>query len=337
MYAKDFQAIEDIRSQLGRDLCILAHHYQNDAVVQHADYTGDSLELARRIPQLEARYIVMCGVYFMAETAAILATREQFVHIPSKEAGCNLSWMAPADIVKAKMDELERIQPGFTPLAYVNTSAAVKALCGRYGGSVCTSANAVTMLRWALDRGAGVLFLPDRNLGRNTANAFGLPEDSRSVLSLRQAPSGRADMHIWPGVCYVHHLIGPEDIRRVRHEHPQALVIVHPECPPEVVAMADASGSTSTIIRYVAEAPQGSEIFVGTEINLVHRLAREYEGRKSVLPLCTRSVCGNMAKITQAELAGLLRNLDRADPVRVDEETGRESRKALERMLRACA
>jgi quinolinate synthase len=337
VHTSDFQAIEEVRSRLGPDLCILAHHYQHDAVVQHADYTGDSLELARRIPQLGARFIVMCGVYFMAETAAILATKGQFVYIPEEEAGCNLSWMAPAGLVQSKLAELERIQPDITPLAYVNTSAAVKALCGRYGGSVCTSANAVSMMRWAFDRGDGILFLPDRNLGHNAADSSGVAQEARSVLSLRQPPTKRSEMHIWPGVCVVHHLIKPEYIERVRRDHPQAHVIVHPECTPEVVALADASGSTSSIIRYVADAPEGSTIFVGTEVNMVHRLARQYEGHKDVRVLCARSVCGNMAKITETGLAGLLRNLDRASPVRVDEEAARDSLQALDRMLQACS
>jgi quinolinate synthase len=322
---------------MGKDLCIMAHHYQEDRVVAQADIVGDSLELARQIPGLEARNIIICGVYFMAESAAILARQGQKVFIPDREAGCLLSNMAPAPLVESMLKKLVSGGRRIVPLAYVNTSAAVKEVCGRYGGSVCTSANASTMLRWALDQGDGVLFLPDKNLARNTANKLGLPDSSRDMLKLRDNGfSTSATLYIWPGVCVVHQLFKPQYLERIRAEEPGAKIIVHPECSPELVGMADASGSTSQIIRYVQEAEEGSTIYVGTECNLVERLTDQYQGEKQVLPL-HRNWCSNMAKINEDKLAQVLQNLDTAEPIEVSEEVRVEALRALERMLEACS
>ena len=329
--------IKDMKERMGSDLCIMAHHYQNDAVVAQADIVGDSLELARQIPELQAGTIVMCGVYFMAESAAILARQGQRVVIPDREAGCLLSNMAPAAMVEAMLEKLNSRGRHIVPLAYVNTSAAVKGVCGRYGGSVCTSANAMTMLKWAMDQGDGVLFLPDKNLARNTANKMGLPASAWEMLHLRRDGfSDQAELYIWPGVCVVHQLMKPKHLELIREQEPGARVIVHPECPPELVDLADASGSTSQIIRYVQEAEPGATIYIGTECNLVDRLRKTYQGSKTVKPLLL-SWCSNMARITEAKLASLLQNLDTAEPVQVSDEEQHEALKALERMLAACA
>jgi len=329
--------IENLRAEYGSQVAILAHHYQHDKVVAHADYCGDSLELARKISSLQAKRIVMCGVYFMAESASILAGPDQKVSIPSREAGCLLSNMAPAWLVEKKLQELNDQGRHIVPLAYVNTSAAVKALCGRFGGSVCTSANATTMLDWALKQGDGVVFLPDKNLGRNTANILGVPTEDQSDLDLRSLADGRqARLFFWPGVCVVHNLIKAHHIQSIRGSHPEAKIIVHPECLPQVVDMADASGSTSTIIRYVREAAPGTTIFVGTEINLVQRLAREYGPDKTVRPVLD-TACSNMAKITEQNLAQHLENLDFAPGVTVSANVQQEALVALDRMLKICA
>jgi quinolinate synthase len=320
---------------MGRRMAVLAHHYQQDEVVQHADVIGDSLELARKIPELDAEYIVMCGVYFMAESAAILAKEGQKVLSPDREAGCTLSELAPGGLLEMALQGLKQEGRTIVPLAYVNTSASVKALCGRYGGTVCTSANAATMLDWALKQGDGVLFLPDKNLAHNVADELGLPEDRRSTFS--QAGSGQdIRLYIWPGLCDVHLNFQPEQIEAVRKENPSAKVIVHPECPPEVVRLADASGSTSKIIAFVDRADPGSVIFVGTEINLVNRLAARYAGSKTIRPL-TSSACLHMAKITEAKLCSLVEDIASAEPVTVDADTRSWALKALERMLEVCS
>ncbi len=333
--------ISAIKDRLGRRLRILAHHYQADDVVRHADILGDSLELARRIDGLDAEHIVFCGVHFMAETAAILARPEQKVHIPDEGASCVMAEMVPALLAEEVLSRLNRGGARIIPLTYVNSSAAVKAVCGTHGGSVCTSANAPTMLRWALSQGDGVLFLPDANLGRNTARAIGLEEESILRLDIRGQgrfvpaadPSRR--LYLWPGLCAVHAKFHPEQISAIRAEDPQALIHVHPECDPEVVRMADGAGSTTYLIKAVAEAPSGSTVYVGTEFSLVNRLAAKHPD-KIVRPL-RRALCSNMAKVTEANLLAMLHELDAAPCVRVEEHIARPARLALERMLTACS
>ncbi len=329
--------IEKVRAEYGSDLAILAHHYQQDEVVAHADYCGDSLELARKIPNLQAKRIVMCGVYFMAESAAILAGPGQGVSMPDKNAGCLLSNMAPAWLVEKKLQELNAQGRRIIPLAYVNTSAAVKALCGKFGGSVCTSANAGTMLEWALKQGEGVVFLPDKNLGRNTAKKLGIADQEQTVLDLRtRTDPSQARLFFWPGLCIVHNLIKVKHIEEIRRVHPKAKIIVHPECMPEVVDLADASGSTSGIIRYVHDANQGDIIFIGTEIHLVQRLAREYAPEKTIRPVLD-TACSNMAKITAKKLAKHLEGIASASKVSVAGDIQQDALLALERMLNVCA
>ncbi len=334
------QTITESKKTLGSRLCILAHHYQSDAVVQHADILDDSLELARRIDGLSAEHIVFCGVHFMAETAAILARPEQKVHIPDPGASCVMAEMVPAPLAETVLNALNRDGARIIPLTYVNSSAAVKAFCGSHGGSVCTSANAATMLRWALDQGDGVLFLPDANLGRNTARILGLRDAELKRLDIRGAgslvaPADRAHrLFLWPGLCAVHAKFNPEQITAIRKAEPEAIILVHPECSPEVVALADGAGSTSYLIKAVAETASGSTIYIGTEWNLVNRLAARHQD-KAIRPL-RRALCSNMAKITEENLARTLHELDTAMPVRVDEHIAQPARLALERMLEAC-
>ena len=340
------EVIRRVRDRLGRDLLIQAHHYQREEVIRHADHRGDSLELARRIPENEATTIMFCGVSFMAETAAILAGPDRRVFMPAPEAGCSMSNMAPAALAEAVFERLSASGRRIVPLAYVNTSAAVKALCGRRGGAVCTSANAETMLAWALRQGDGVLFLPDRNLADNTADRLGISPTRRLRLNIRgrgehidPAAAARAELLVWPGSCCVHEVMGPEHVAEVRRRDPDAKVIVHPECPPPTVRAADAAGSTAGIIRFCAEAPTGAAIYVGTEINLVERLAAQYRGEKLIRPLAV-SRCVNMAKTSENNLAAALESMDTLDstaPVRVSCETADQAKTALARMLEACS
>ena len=335
--------IAEIRRQRGADLAILAHHYQRDEVVAHADILGDSLELSRKIAGLSARDIVFCGVFFMAETAAMLAKPGQRIHIPVREAACVMSEMAPAALVSTVLGRLRAAGRDVLPLTYVNSSAAVKAVCGALGGAVCTSANAPKMLRWALDQGRGVLFLPDKMLGQNTCDRLGVPPERRHILDIRGdgarldlEAAGRAEVLLWPGQCVIHARFKARDIAAERTRHPEATVVVHPECSPETVAAADAAGSTSFIIKYVSEAPPGAEIVIGTEINLVARLARQYEGIKVIRPLC-RSACSNMAKGTEENLLAALTALDTAQPVTVPEDVREPATAAVVRMLEVSA
>jgi quinolinate synthase len=330
------------KREYGSDLLILGHHYQSAEIIALTDIQGDSLELARQITALKSRHVVFCGVHFMAETAAILAAPRQHVYIPDHSAGCVMANMAPPELLEKILDRLNVLGCPAIPLAYVNSTAEVKALCGRYGGTVCTSANAGTMLDWALQQGERVLFLPDKNLGLNTAHQLELPEEEVSTLDIRQSGSlldaaslAGARLLLWPGVCAVHHLFKLHHARRARAENPGARVVVHPECSPALVAEADAVGSTSFIIDFVRKAPPGSTIFVGTEINLVSMLRTRHEGVKDIRPLA-EVACSNMAKMTLDALAALLDNLQHAAPVIVSEEVRKEAAVALERMLLRC-
>jgi quinolinate synthase len=336
------ERIEAVRARMGDRLAIVGHHYQSDEVIRHTDAAGDSLELARTLPGPPVEHIVFCGVYFMAESAAILAKPGQQVHIPDEEASCVMADMAPDFLVAAVLKRLLASGRRVIPLAYVNSSAAVKAVCGRFGGAVCTSANAPAMLRWALNQGDGVLFLPDKNLARNTADKLGLPEQERLILDVRAGGDNvdpqahkNVQLFIWPGVCSVHHRFKLEHVRRVREQGPEAKVAVHPECCPEVVQAADGDGSTSYLIKYCEQAPEGSAVCVGTEINLVRRLAERHAPGKRIFPL-VESCCANMAKITEEKLAAQLERLEAAEPVFVPEELAEPSRLALQRMLEAC-
>ena len=301
--SNDARAIEELRSKLGGRLTIVGHHYEQEATIQHCDIRGDSLELARRVPGIASDYIVFCGVYFMAESAALLAREGQQVLLPDHSADCVMAQMTPARLLDRVLGRLTASGRKLVPLAYVNTSLAVKAVVGRYGGAVCTSANAEKMMNWAFRQGDGVLFLPDKNLARNTARKLGITGRDTHILDVRKTgeavdleAADKAALVLWPGLCAIHARFHPGQIEAVRKADPSCKVIVHPECSPEVVRAADGAGSTTYIIEYVRNAPDGAHIYVGTEINLVERLAREQEGRIRVEALrssaCSHKCCG---------------------------------------------
>jgi quinolinate synthase len=338
----DFEKIVQAKKDLGSRMAILAHHYQRDEVVRHADIVGDSLELAGKIEHLSAEFIIFCGVSFMAETAAVLAGSGQKVFLPDKDANCVMAETAPWNLVSEVIRRLESDGHKIRPLAYVNSNLGVKALCGAGQGSVCTSANAATMLEWALGKNRSVLFLPDKNLGLNTARKLGLDPDMIRTLDVRgrgkhvSPDSGTKPLcYLWPGMCAVHYRFRPEDVRLARKRHPRARVIVHPECSPEVVALSDGAGSTSYIIKEIAGYPHGTTVYVGTESHLVHRLADTYRGRLQIFPL-RESQCSNMARITEAELAYTIANLQSEAPVQVDALMADQARQALKTMLQVC-
>ncbi|MBG0789342.1 MAG: quinolinate synthase NadA [Desulfovibrionaceae bacterium] len=341
------QTIARIKSEMGGRLSILGHHYQTDDVIRFTDIQGDSLELARKITGLKAEHIVFCGVYFMAESAAILCREDQKIHIPDITASCPMADMAEAGRVRKTLDILQESGRKIIPLTYVNSSAAVKAVVGEFDGSVCTSANARTMLEWALKQGDAVLFLPDKQLGSNTANALGMPENERLLLPVGvmdgdpalhvdPASAGGKRLILWPGFCPIHEEFTLDAVRAARAHDPSARIVVHPECTPEVVGESDGNGSTTYLIKYAEEAPDGATVYVGTEENLVNRLAARHAGTKTVKPLRS-SLCADMGKITVDKLAHTLQNLGSATPVTVSDDIRKPARLALKRMLDVCS
>jgi quinolinate synthase len=345
--------IRAAKASLGERLVMLGHFYQRDEVVQYADFVGDSFQLAqaaRTRPNAEA--IVFCGVHFMAETADILSRPEQKVILPNLAAGCSMADMADVDSVLdcwEQMEELFGAEPGadgkqpVIPVTYMNSSAALKAFCGEHGGTVCTSSNAAAVLRWAFERGQRVLFFPDQHLGRNTGKAMGISLQEMPVWKPDHALGGnnrdsllRAKVILWHGFCSVHKRFSVDQIAAARKRHPGVRVIVHPECSMEVVDAADEAGSTDYITKAVAEAPASTAFAIGTEINLVQRLAKQYPEHTIV---CLDSIvcpCSTMYRIHPSYLAWVLEALEHGqvlNQIVVPEGTAASARVALERML----
>jgi quinolinate synthase len=336
-----FARIRAAKEKLGPDVVILGHHYQREEVIQFADYRGDSLELSRiaATQATGARYIVFCGVDFMAETAAMLCDPAQTVLLPALEAPCPMAAMADAADAQVAWDALTDLWgDDVVPITYQNSVARLKAFCGQRGGAVCTSANAQAVFRWALAQKGHILFFPDEHLGRNTALALGIPLEEIAVWDPDKPGGGetlqKAKVVIWKGYCHVHTYFTVEHVRAVRERYGDITVIVHPECPTKVVQAADLNGSTSFILRTVRDAPAGSRFAVGTEINMVGRLARDYPDKLTV-PLA-RSLCGAMYRTSPNHLLYTLESLlqgEMVGVVTVPEETTRWANVALERML----
>ena len=332
--------VEEAKRRLAGELLILAHHYQRDEIVDVADFRGDSLELSRRAAATEARYIVFCGVHFMAETAAILARPDQRVLMPRSDAGCFLADQVELIPLEVAWKTLGMEQE-LLPVTYVNSSAEVKAFVGRHGGAVCTSANAEKVLEWAFSQRARVLFLPDQYLGRNIARRLGLPEEEIALWDPRfpgrdLAPFRRARLILWRGACRTHVRFLPEDVHRVQEEHPNVKVIVHPECRPEVVELSDEVGSTSFIIRKVSSSPPGTIWAVGTEGRLVARLAKENPDKEVFNLAEPPPFCPTMSLTRLEDLARVLSSLlegEELGRVEVPEEVAAPAREAISRML----
>lgn len=327
-----------MKQKLGERVVVLGHHYQRDAVIEFADYRGDSLGLCQRAAeQKKAKYIVFCGVHFMAESADILTADEQIVQLPDLMAGCPLADFADIDDVEHAWKALESIcgSNKITPITYINSRAELKAFCGRNGGAVCTSSNATSVLKWALNKTDKAFFFPDQHLGRNTANKLGISPD-RILLWESHSNNTRnqikqAQVILWPGYCHVHTFFTVDHIKQMREKYPDAKVVVHPECTEEVVKLSDDNGSTGYIIRYVERAPAGSTIIVGTELNLVLRLASVHKN-KTILPLA-RSLCPNMYKINLNTLCWTLENPGKVNIIKISNEIKTEAKIALNQML----
>lgn len=333
------------KARLGNDVVILGHHYQRDEVVKFADFRGDSLKLSFQASEAHARYIVFCGVHFMAESADILRREHQIVVLPDLNAGCSMADMADIGQVEACWSELSPlVDPRkIVPVTYMNTTAAIKSFTGEHRGSVCTSTNAAAVMKWAFENGEKVLFLPDEHLGRNTGFRMGIPLDQMVVWDPYQELGGNtpeavraARIILWKGYCSVHQRFTAEQVARVRREHPGIRVIVHPECRFEVAQAADQIGSTEGIIKAIESSPAGSEWAVGTEIHLVNRLGKTFHDRKVISLDPNVCVCTTMFRITPQHLLWALENLGSGNVVNrisVDERTRHYARLALDRML----
>ncbi len=335
------------RRCLGEDLVILGHHYQRDEIIKWADFRGDSLKLSQLAAEHpEAKYIIFCGVHFMAESADILAGEDQIVILPNMNAGCSMADMASSHQVEdcwedlATATDISRI----VPITYVNSTAALKAFVGRNGGASCTSSNAKKVVEWALERGDKLLFFPDQHLGRNTAVALGLDPEQDMLLWDPHKPFGGTTPEevrakrvlLWKGHCSVHGRFNVEQITKARADYPGVRVIVHPECPLDVVQAADLNGSTEFIIKAVTESPAGTTWAVGTEVNLVNRLAHEQPDKTIFCLDPVVCPCSTMYRIHPQYLLWVMENLVNGvvvNQVKVKPEIASDARLALNRML----
>ncbi len=340
------KAIESAKSKLANTVFILGHHYQRDDIMRFADAAGDSLGLSRKASeQKQAKYIVFCGVYFMAEAADILTREDQSVILPDLNAGCSMADMADLDSVEQAYDELGEIIDieSLIPITYMNSSAALKAFVGAHGGSVCTSSNAKAVVTWALSKGKQILFFPDQHLGRNTAFQLGFNESdivvwdpNKPLGSNHEIDIERATFILWKGHCSVHQRFTPEHIQSFRANHPGGVVIVHPECSHETVELADFVGSTDFIIKTVSGLNDDTDIAIGTEIHLVNRLSTSNPNKRiiSLDPLVCP--CSTMFRIDLKHLAWILEELclgNVHNVISIDQETSENAAKALSRML----
>jgi len=355
------ERITELKQQLGDDLLILGHHYQRDSIVMHADFLGDSFMLSQKAAESTAKYIVFCGVHFMAESADILTTEEQIVILPNMRAGCSMADMATFAEVDVAWKEIieqsglsdpinrdnpdspvEEGQSFLVPVTYMNSSAELKDFVGRHGGIVCTSTNATGVLDWAFERAGkdgAVLFFPDQHLGRNTGTKMGIAAEKMptwipNIGSMGEVKGSR--IILWHGFCSVHTRFTVEQIEDFRQRYPEGQVVIHPETPIESVRLADASGSTQFIRNYVADLPSGSAVAIGTEINMVARLANEHPDKHIECLDPEICPCSTMYMIHPAYLMDVLERIidgEKPNQVTVPEDIQQGSLLALNRML----
>jgi quinolinate synthase len=346
------------KEQLAGRLVILGHHYQQDQVIEFADFVGDSFELSRKAAEQKGiEYVVFCGVHFMAESADILTDEHVRVILPDLGAGCSMADMANLDQTLIAWDQLAETCPNQTivPITYMNSSAAIKAFVGEHGGAVCTSSNCRAVLEWALGKSGGaterqseagkikVLFFPDQHLGRNTAYAMGYPLDRMVLWDPKQDLGGnspealaQADFVLWKGHCSVHQLFRPEHVDQVREKYPDMKILVHPECRWEVVQKADQTGSTAYIVKQIESAPPGSQWAIGTEVHLINRLARQHPEQKIIVLSDCQCLCTTMFRIDLKHLCWAVENLlagNVVNEIKVDPHTRKWATVALESML----
>lgn len=338
------------KKKLGNRLVILGHHYQQESVYRHADYTGDSLKLSRFAAETDAEYIVFLGVHFMAEVADILSRSEQISILPDLSAGCSMADMANLAKVERSRRELSKVldfDATITPITYINSAADLKAFCGEHGGIVCTSTNATKIIEWGFRQREKILFFPDQNLGRWSGYKMGIPLEQMVVWDpdlpmggLTEEQIKNAKMLLWKGHCAVHQMFREQNITRFRAEHPDGIVISHPESPFEVCLNSDYVGSTEYILKTVSDAPAGTRWLVGTELNLVNRLAEQMKPQGKIVQFMSHVICecSTMARIDPQHLAWTLENLAEGNVVnriKVPEHEAELARLTLQRMLDA--
>jgi quinolinate synthase len=338
------------KAKLGKRLVILGHHYQQESVYRHADYTGDSLKLSRYAGETDAEFIVFLGVHFMAEVADILSRPDQIAILPDLSAGCSMADMANLAKVERSRRELSKVldfDATITPVTYINSAADLKAFCGEHGGIVCTSTNAPKIIEWAFAQREKVLFFPDQNLGRWSGYKMGIPLEQMPVWDPDQPMGGlteeeikNAKIMLWKGHCAVHQMFREQNITRFRSEHPDGFVISHPESPFEVCLNSDYVGSTEFILKTVAAAPAGTKWLVGTELNLVNRLAENMKPEGKLVQFMSHVICecSTMARIDPQHLAWTLENLvagNVVNQIKVPEHEAKLAKLTLDRMLAA--
>ncbi|MCX4188409.1 quinolinate synthase NadA [Methylophaga sp. OBS4] len=336
------------KEKLGDDLVILGHHYQRNEVFRHADFSGDSLKLSRNASESDAKYIVFCGVHFMAEVADILSRPDQIAILPDMAAGCSMADMANrVNVDRAWQEMAEVLDPDelVTPITYINSAADLKSFCGRHGGIVCTSTNAPHVLDWAFSQREKVLFFPDQHLGRNTGYKMGIPLEDMVVWDFDKPLGGltpdelrKAKIILWKGFCSVHQMFQPGQIDNFLEKHPETKVISHPECSFEVCQKSDYVGSTEFIVNTIADSEPGTRWLVGTELNLVNRLHERFQsdGKSVHFMSPTVCMCSTMFRVDPQHLVWVLENLVEGhvvNQVSVDTTTATEAKLALDRML----
>ena len=340
------ERIELARAELGKRVVILGHHYQRDDVIRHADLTGDSYQLSVMASQTDAEYIVVCGVHFMAESADILGKPQQRVILPDLGAGCSMADMATIEQVEDAWEQLREIgvlDEKVAPITYMNSSAQIKAFCGRHEGVVCTSSNAIPLFDIYLKEFDKMFFFPDQHLGRNTGAKFGIPLDKMVLWNPHEELGGNTEeqlrqskLILWRGHCSVHGRFKPWHVDQIRAKVPGVQVLVHPECTREVVEMSDLNGSTSFIIKTVENSPAGSKWAIGTEVNLVNRLQDRFPDKEIHLLAPDLCMCATMYRIAPQNLAWVLENLVEdivVNEIVVDDETKHFANIALQRMI----
>lgn len=336
---KVLNEIATLKDELKEDLVILGHHYQRDDVIRFADVRGDSLVLSQKAAEMDKKHIVFCGVYFMAECADILTSDEQKVYLPDLRAGCSMADMATIKEVEAMWMHLNAsTEDKIIPITYINSSADIKYFVGKNGGIICTSSNASKIFDWAMERGEKILFLPDQYLGINTALTKGIPENEICLLdslpSKEQVENNQ--VFLWNGYCSVHKRFTLNDVIKCKHDYPNIKIVVHGECRSDVVQASDAFGSTSAIIKMIAEAESGSKWAVGTEQHLVQRIQNDFPD-KTIIPLADNGFqCATMSLITPEKLLDTLKEIKNEKDnyqIKVESEIKHFAKTALMRML----
>lgn len=345
----DQQVLEEItqlKNKLKNKLVILGHHYQQDDIITFADHIGDSLQLAQVAANLTGQPdIIFCGVHFMAETADMLTQENQKVFLPDLRAGCSMADMANLKDVESCWNYLnQHSNQKIIPVTYINCSAELKAFVGKHGGAICTSSNAGKIITWAIEQNAKLLFFPDQHLGRNTCFDLGIGLEQMVVYDPRQQHGGltteavkNAKVYLWYGYCSVHQGFKKEHIDQLRISAPQTKIIVHPECSFDVVQAADLKGSTSYIIKTIEAAATGSEFAVGTEINLVNRIAKKFPDKKIFSLSPYQCLCTTMYRIRPRWLLSTMQHIEQNNPIniiKVSDEIKKYSMLALEKMMK---